>query len=274
MNSIQTYSSKKNMIMFSKVQKPIIAMLYLPAGIDHQNHLGLNESFCAILSDLEKIHQAGFDGICLENEKDSPYKVEAEAHDISFYTLLTRKIVENSDLPIGFNYLLNDPKTSLAIAKVCEASFVRSDYFVDQMIRESDERVMDVYPNDVRTYRKKIKADNIKFYADVQVKHAKLIKQRPLLESVNESIEFGADGVIVSGSWTGKAPDLSDLMMLKEKNLSVPVIVGSGFNTENASTILPLCDEVIVGTAILDKDGHVNLERAKALMNRVNELRS
>ena len=180
-------------------------MLYLPAAPAHPEYLGLDQSFEVILSDLVNIHKAGFDAICLENEKDAPYKVEAERHDISFYTLLTRKIVEESKIPVGFNYLLNDPMTSLAIAKTTGADFVRSDYFVDEMVRESDQRVMSVDPEGVRSYRNKIAANNVNLLVDVQVKHAQMVKERSLIASAKESFEYGADGVIVSGSWTGKA---------------------------------------------------------------------
>ncbi len=259
--------------MFTDKRKPIIAMLYLPAGIGHPNHVGLTESFSAILSDLENIQKAGFDGVCLENEKDSPYKVEAERHDISLYTLFTNKVVENSEIPVGFNYLLNDPLTSLAVARTCSADFIRTDYFVDEMVRESDGRVMKVNPEEVRKYREKIGAQSLQLFADVQVKHANLITQRSLIESVRESIEFGADGVIVSGTWTGKAPDMSDLQMLRDSGIDTPVIVGSGFNRENANEILPYCDGVIVGTAILDDSGRVDENRARSLMDRVREIR-
>lgn len=258
--------------MFQNSKKPIIAMLYLPASIAHKNYLGLEESFNAILSDLKKIHEAGFEGICLENEKDTPYKIKAERHDIAFYTLLVRKIVENSTIPVGFNYLLNDPKTSLAVANTCQADFIRTDYFVDEMIRESDQRVMEADPQGVSHYREKIGAQGIKLYADVQVKHATMVQPRSLKESVLESIEYGADGVIVSGSWTGKAPDLGDIEDVKE--IDTQVIIGSGFNIENASTLLPLCDGVIVGTAILTNDGRVDSAKATQLMKTVKKIRT
>jgi len=258
--------------MFQETKKPIIAMLYLPASVGHKNYLGLEESFNAILSDLKIIHGAGFDGICLENEKDTPYKIESERHDISFYTLLVRKIVENSTLPVGFNYLLNDPKTSLAVAHTCQAEFIRTDYFVDEMIRESDQRVMKVNPSEVSEYREKIGAQDVKLFADVQVKHATMVNPRPLRESVLESIEYGADGVIVSGSWTGKAPELKDLNGVKE--IDTQVIIGSGFNSENASTLLPLCDGVIVGTAILTDDGRVDTKKSSQLMETVQKIRT
>lgn len=260
--------------MFEANKKPIIAMLYLPAGLGHPDHLGLEKSYEVILSDLKNIHDAGFDAICLENEKDAPYKIEAERHDISFYTLLTRKVVEESRIPVGFNYLLNDPMTSLAIAKTTEAAFVRSDYYVDEMVRESDQRVMKVDPYGVKTYRQKINADNVQLYADVQVKHAQLVKKRPLIDSVNESFEYGADGVIVSGSWTGKAPEMTQLHELKEANLNRLVIIGSGFNKDNASELLPCCNGVIVGTAILDGSSRVDLDRSLSLMNEVRKIRS
>ena len=247
-------------------KKPIIAMLYLPPSLGHQNFYGLERSLQEINEDLSIILEAGFDACLLENEKDHPYLIEASHENIASLSVFTREVVRNSSIPVGFNYLLNDPKTSLTIAHAAGAQFIRSDYFVDEMKRDSDARIMKTDAASIISHKQHIGGDHLKIYADVQVKHAQLIKPRPIEESIKETIDHGADGIIISGQWTGKAPDISQLTAIRNLNLNKPTIIGSGFNHDNANELLKLCDGVIVGTAIL-KDGRVDRDQALSLLD-------
>jgi uncharacterized protein len=177
-----------------------------------------------------------------------------------------KEVVNNSKIPIGFNFLLNDPCMSLTVAKASGAQFIRSDYFSDEMIRESDQLKMIVNPTQVINHRSEILADDIKIFADVQVKHAKLVKERSFLDSAHQTINDGAEGLIISGNWTGTAPDIEQLKILQRADIEFPIIIGSGFNSENAQNLLELSDGAIVGTAILT-NGRVDREKAFRLMD-------
>ena len=119
------------------IKKPIIAMLYLPPSLGHKNHYGLNRSLQEINEDLEIIMDAGFDSCLCENEKDSPYLIKATSESISSLSIYTKEVLDNSTIPIGFNFLLNDPCISLTIAKSSGAEYIRTDYFSDEMKREN-----------------------------------------------------------------------------------------------------------------------------------------
>ncbi|HIN65298.1 MAG TPA: BtpA family membrane complex biogenesis protein, partial [Candidatus Obscuribacterales bacterium] len=68
-----------------------------------------------------------------------------------------------------------------------------------------------------------------------------------LLETAEAAEFFKADGVIVTGSATGKEPTLSDVESLKE-GAKLPVLIGSGITPENIPKYAQLVDGLIVGS--------------------------
>jgi predicted TIM-barrel enzyme len=84
-----------------------------------------------------------------------------------------------------------------------------------------------------------------------------------------------ADVLIVSGKFTGNAPDVAKIREAKRLTTR-PVLIGSGCDSENATALLQYADGIIVGTS-LKKDGvmenAVGPHRVKALMNRVHAVR-
>ena len=120
--------------------------------------------------------------------------------------------------------------------------------------------------------------------ADIQVKHAKMLRERSISESAIEAQEKGADAVIVTGHWTGDAPNLSRLMDVK-KSVDIPVIIGSGLDSKNARELLKYADSAIVSTSL--KEGgnikgernvkpystRISKEKVKELMDVVSEIR-
>jgi uncharacterized protein len=255
-------------IMFGN-KKPIIAMLYFPPSLGHKNFYGIGKSIDEISEDLEIIQEAGFDACLCENEKDSPYKIQPNSEDIASLTIYTQHVVTNSKIPIGFNFLLNDPCASLSIAKASGADFIRSDYFSDEMIRDSDQLIMSVDPTAVKEHQNNLDAKEIKIFADVQVKHAQMIQPRSLLDSAVQTISDGADGLIISGEWTGKAPELDQLKLLVNSKLTKPIIIGSGLNSNNSKQLLELSQGAIVGTSILSY-GRVDKKKAFNLMDSIS----
>lgn len=250
-----------------------MAMLYLPPSLGHRDYYGLERSLAEINEDLSIIEEMGFDSCLLENEKDAPYLQEASPENIASLAIYTREVTSKANIPVGFNFLLNDPLTSLTVAKAAGAQYIRSDYFCDEMIRESDQRIMKVNPQAIIQHRKELQAEDISLLADVQVKHAKLLRPRPLEESILDTFEKGAEGAIISGQWTGKPPTVEELILAKktaeqfsEKHQrEAKVYIGSGLNADNAKTLLPLVDGAIVGTAILT-DGRIDKRKSELLL--------
>ncbi|MFC1700183.1 BtpA/SgcQ family protein [Patescibacteria group bacterium] len=121
-------------------------------------------------------------------------------------------------------------------------------------------------------FRKELGAEDICLFTDIQVKHSELLNIRPIEDSALEAIEKDSDGLIVTGKWTGDAPNLEKLASVRKAVKDFPIIIGSGATKDNMSTLLEYADAIIVGTAlktgkVKDKSEEVNL---KSYEERVN----
>ena len=248
-----------------KSEKPIIGMIHLPPLPDYDGSPGLSAIIDSALNDLKVLEAMGVDGALIENEYDQPHRVEATPETISAMTSVTRAVVEASDkCVIGVEILLNDPKASLDVAKAARAQFVRTDYFVDPMSRPQYGE-FNINPEDVITHRHKIGADQILILADIQVKYAKMLIDRTMEQSASLAQKHLADAIVVSGHETGNAPVTDDLDAAK-RGCTIPVIIGSGTDALNVTSLLSHCDGAIVGTALM-KDKVVDIDKTKKLMS-------
>jgi predicted TIM-barrel enzyme len=74
------------------------------------------------------------------------------------------------------------------------------------------------------------------------------------LGETGETVEFmGADCVIVTGTVTGKAPTVEDVLESKA-HCTLPVILGSGINEKNIEKFYPHADGFIVGTSFKEDE--------------------
>ena len=58
---------------------------------------------------------------------------------------------------------------------------------------------------------------------------------------------FLADGLVVTGKFTGEETSKEDLHAVKEAT-ALPVLIGSGMTVDNIASLLPLADSFIVGS--------------------------
>ena len=184
--------------------KPVIGVIHLPPLPGYPGSPGLEGVIAHALADLATYRVGALDGVLVENEHDQPHRIEAGRETIAVMTAVTRELVAASrTLPVGIEILLNDPEASLAVALAAGASFVRTDYFVDEMTRP-EYGAMRIAPEAVIAYRAAIGADGVLVLADIQVKYAEMVRPRPLAESARIAREAGADGIVVSGTRTGE----------------------------------------------------------------------
>jgi len=99
-----------------------------------------------------------------------------------------------------------------------------------------------------------------------------LIMERTITQSAARATQHKADALIISGDATGDAPVTIDLDNARV-GAGVPVIIGSGLDSDNASMLLNHCDGAIVGTALM-KDKVVNAGNVKALLKSIERLKS
>jgi membrane complex biogenesis BtpA family protein len=251
--------------------KFIIGMLYLLPTKGKIKYQGEKKFLDHVEREAKKLFASGVDGILVENEFDHPYDLYADEIVIESMTLACKHLRMMYPVKfLGVEFLLNDPKASLKIAKDSKMDFIRTDYFVDLMSREEYGGEMKIDPVGVMQYREDIVASDIKVFTDIQVKYAKMLIDRSITESANLAVTYKSDGLIISSHTTGVEPNLNDLKNAKVSN--VPVIVGSGLSIENIEAIFPYMDGAIVGSSMMD-DGIVNEKKAVAFMDKVRRLR-
>lgn len=259
--------------MLFNTNKMMIGMLHLPPLIGYPTFPGMDEVIVKSLKDLETLEKAGFDGILVENDNDTPHQVTASPEIIAALTVVTMEVIKHAkNIIVGVEFLLNDPMASIAIAKATDAKFVRSDYFVDRMARDEYGGEMVINPKQTMDYKKKIQADNILFFADIQVKYARMLETKTIDVSARQAKEAGADAAIISGTKTGEPPTIQDVMDAKKGTNNFPILIGSGLTSENAKEIMSVADGAIVGTSIKTGD-YIDERKASELMEIVNKLR-
>jgi membrane complex biogenesis BtpA family protein len=256
-----------------KNKKPLIGMVHLPPLPGYKGFPGMDELVKHVETEVRLLEELGYDGVLIENEYDQPHRVLAAPETLAAMAILTRNAVQSAkSIVVGTEILLNDPKASLAAAFAGGASFIRTDYFVDRMLRPEYGGEMAIDPEGLIAYRRNLGAERIAIMADIQVKYATMITPRPIGDSASEAKEKGADAIIISGNLTGVAPDLTDLNQSVKALSNYPVFIGSGLNTDNIYEVLPIATGAIVGTGIMDSSGRIVKDKAARLIAQRDQI--
>lgn len=234
--------------------------------------------------------EAGFDAVMVENMHDRPY-VHAGSVDgsrrhgpevVAAMTACVQAVVNVAkeaprDVPIGVQVLSGGAAEALAIALATGARFIRAENFVFAHV--ADEGLLDrAEAGSLLRYRKAIGAEGVAVFADIKKKHAShaLTHDVSIAEAAEAAEFFLADGVIVTGSATGKPTDAGEVASVR-KATRLPVLVGSGVTPENAGALFQAgADALIVGSFIKEDgrwDRPVDPARAKALVTAVEQVR-
>jgi uncharacterized protein len=262
-----------------KVKKPIIGMVHLKPlpGAPRYKGESMDEIIEFALRDVRALDEGGVDGLQIENAWDLPFpKPEDFGYEtVAAMTSIGVEIAKASKLPLGVNCLANAVIPALAIAKACNAKWVRSNQWVNAYI--ANEGFIEGASAKAMRYKAKLFADDIKILADVHVKHGShaIVADRSLAEQTRDNVFFDADILIATGNRTGDETSLDEIIGIKE-NTRLPVIVGSGMTEQNAKSILSVADGAIVGSS-LKYNGNwwepVDPERVKRFMDQVASLR-
>jgi membrane complex biogenesis BtpA family protein len=249
-------------------EKKIIGVIHLLPTCGHDGFVNIQNILDKALFDLNAFEKGGVDAIIIENNYDLPHEIKVGAGTTSTIGYVIGKIKEKTKIPLGVSVLWNDYESALTLAKIYNCDFVRVPVFVDSVktsfgeIKGEPERVIE--------FRKRIIAQEIKVFTDIQVKHSELLNRRPIEEAAKEAIEKGTDGLIVTGKWTGNAPLLRDLEAVKKVSRNkVPVIIGSGADKNNILSLLNFADAAIVSTAL--KEGENKSEKEERNIKSFSE---
>lgn len=244
---------------FSLPTRPaIIGMVHfssLAGTVDFENDKTL--VLGRALQDLQTLQAGGVDAIMFENNFDKPKYEKMRPETRAHFMELLEALVPKTHLPWGVAPLWNDYEFGLEACKKLGGTMVRVPVFVDSV--ETAYGKFYANPAAVLSARAVAQAENVAILADVQVKHATMLEPRPFIESVREAKIAGADGIIVTGQWTGDPPSIEQCAEAARGANSVAILTGSGMTTENIGGFAPYLDAAIVGTAF--KEGETDLTK-------------
>jgi len=256
---------------WASLSHPVIGMVHLRPLPGSPRFAG---DFAAVidaaLADAKAWEQAGANGLMMENFGDAPfYKGDAPRETVAAMTRVATEIRRAvPGLALGINVLRNDGMSAIAVAVAVGASYIRVNVLSGAAV--TDQGVIEGKAADLMRYRKALGAEHIKVLADVRVKHAAPLAERPLQDEVEELVHrAGADAVVVSGSGTGKPTDASHAAEAKRYAGDTPVLIGSGADANAIPKLKPACDGFIVGSAAKPGgkiDEPVALELAKQII--------
>lgn len=271
----------KNIEQLFGAKHPIIGGVHFSPLPGYKEFDSLERVYDQALYDTKALERGGAHGVIFENNYDIPHKITDVGEQTEQAMIqLIKQLKQNTSLPIGISVLFNDYKTALRIAKEVGASFIRVPVFVDHVKTSYGEVIGN--PEDVIAYRREIGADNVLLFTDIHVKHSEILNSETIQQSARNAVTAGSDGLIITGKWTGDAPDIGELKRVRKVVGDFPIILGSGVSGENISSLFQTADGAIVSTSLKEgneKEGEVNVkgyeqriseERVKNLTEAVN----
>ncbi|MEW5820948.1 MAG: BtpA/SgcQ family protein [Cyanobacteriota bacterium] len=238
------------MLKFNK-EKPLIIgcvhVLPLPGAAGYSGNISKIIDISA--NEANIYSDCGFDAIILENMHDTPYlKGFVYPETIAAMTAVAVTVKDLlPEMPVGIQILSAANREALAVAISAKLDFIRAEGYTFAHV--ADEGIIQSSAAELIRLRDYLKATNIKIIADIKKKHsAHSITADVSIEETAEAADFMcADGIVITGTATGKEPDIKDLKSVKATT-HLPVLLGSGINPENVKKFSGLADGIIIGS--------------------------
>lgn len=200
------------------------------------------------VEDAKILERAGVDAVIVENMGDTPFAIKLDVIQSNSLAVITQKVCEAINIPVGVDAAFNDYETSLSIAHITGAQFVRIPVFVDTV--EFYGGIIYPCARECMNYKRSIGADDVLILADAQVKHTNMVLPHVSIESsAKNAQDCGADAIIVTGSVIGSETPIEMIERVK-KNVKIPVIAGSGVNKNNIKEQFKIADGAIIGSSL------------------------
>src|SRR5438045_3005140 len=164
-------------------------MLHLPALPGSPQYRGeLSKIRETLVRDAAALAEGGVHGLMMENFGDVPfYPKRVPAYVVAHMTALAAEVRRaNPRLPLGINVLRNDGRGALAVAQAVGATFIRVNVLCGA--RVADQGLIQGIAHDLLRERALLHAQNVKIFADVDVKHSAPLAARPLNDEVDDLI--------------------------------------------------------------------------------------
>ena len=258
--------------------KPVIAMLHTGPTPGAVGYHSVECSVERAVLEARVYIEHGVDALLLENMHDFPCVHEREQGPevAAFMTRVLAAVKRHARAtPVGVQVLFQANRTALAVALAGGGSFIRAEGWTHAHV--SDKGIAEASAGATLRYRKQIGADHLPVFADVKKKHASHAWTADLsIADVAAQMELHrADGLVVTGSTTGEAPDPDELAAVREAT-HLPVLVGSGVDAENLADYAEHADGFIIGSTFKERgawNAPVCEDRVAAVMDVVSRVR-
>jgi membrane complex biogenesis BtpA family protein len=251
-----------------KVLIGVVHLLPLPGAPRWRGDL--DQLIMRAVKDAKAYESGGAHALFVENFGDVPFtKGCVGPETVAAMSAAGRAIRAAVKLPIGFNVLRNDPRAALALCAACEGNFIRVNVHTGAMV--TDQGIVEGDAYETLRYRGRICPDAA-IFADIQVKHATPLGILPIEIAARDTLERGlADALIISGTGTGEAAEISDLERVNQACPEAKILMGSGVTTDNVENYFK-ADGFIVGTSLKragQPGGPVEAKRVAALVKKL-----
>lgn len=235
--------------LFSR-PKPVIAVIHVGAlpGTPRSSHT-VSELIALARNEARLYRESGVDGVIVENMHDVPYlRGEVGPEIVAAMTAIAAEVKRECGLPAGVQLLAGANIEAMAVAHAADLDFIRAEGYAYAHV--ADEGLIQASAAELLRYRRMIGATRVQVWTDVKKKHAAhAITADVSLGETAETVEFmGADCVIVTGSATGKPPNVADVREAKN-HCNLPVFLGSGITQNNVAEFYNDADGFIIGSA-------------------------
>lgn len=264
----------------ARFRPPAIGMIHLsplPGSPGWDAEGGMDAVWEKARADAAALAEGGFRAAMVENFGDIPFHGDhvPPVTVAAMTRVLGRLRFEFPELALGVNVLRNDAQAALGIAAAVGAACVRVNVHVGAAV--TDQGTLQGRAAETLRLRRELGCGHVGILADLRVKHARPLAERPLADEAKDLRLRGlADAIIVSGAATGSGADPDQLRAVREILPDCPLLVGSGMTEQNLPDFTGAADGYIVGTS-LQQDGsdgqrRIAPDRARSFLARLNEL--
>lgn len=258
--------------IFGKEQSIIIGAIHLPPLPGYPDFPGFSIAIDNALHDAQALVDGGADGIIFENNYDLPHTAQVGPEIVAAMVRIGLEIKHRTKILCGVNVLWNDYRAGLGIAKALDLQFIRIPVFVDTV--KTDYGVITGDASDVIAFRKHIGAENVAIFTDIHVKHSELLTPEPITDAALRAISAHTDALIVTGKWTGDAPDTDELQIVRKAVGEFPVLCGSGVDELNAKKLFAYANGAIVSTSLKEDSTDIHKVNIKTYDVRLSAERT
>lgn len=229
--------------------KPLIGMIHVQAlpGTPN-NRLSVSEIVKQSVNEANTLIKAGVQSIMLENMHDIPYlKRKVGPEIVASMASVAAAVRSQTDLPMGVQILAGANQAAISVALAAGFQYIRAEGFVFGHL--ADEGILEADAGDLLRFRKHVGAEHIQIFTDIKKKHSShaITADISLKDTVEAAEFFQSDGVIITGTHTGKAVSKRDLEEVYP-GTEIPVLVGSGVTPQDLAQIWENADGFIVGS--------------------------